>query len=50
MADYEAFGQRSGANEMAESSRDAPKQGELHQDVEDGMDVANIDRIERVYK
>jgi hypothetical protein len=50
MAESEAIGRRPGANEITESSRDPPKQGELHEDVEVGLEMIDIDRIESVYK
>ena len=50
MADSEAIGRRLGANEITEIPRDPPKQGELHEDVEVGMEIVGIERIEKVYK
>jgi hypothetical protein len=50
MAESEAIGRRPGANEVTESLRDPPKQGELHEDVEVGAEMIDIDRIEKVYK
>ncbi|KAF2786621.1 high affinity nicotinic acid plasma membrane permease-like protein [Melanomma pulvis-pyrius CBS 109.77] len=50
MAAPDAIGRRSGANEITEGERIPPKQGELAQDVEVGLDMVDVDRIERVYK
>jgi len=50
MVESEGIGRRPGANEITEIQRDPPKQGKLHEDVEVGMDMVDIDRIEKVYK
>jgi hypothetical protein len=43
----EAHGHASSGKEFAEINM--PEEGELHQDVEVGPEMVNVDRIERVY-
>jgi hypothetical protein len=43
----EAHGHSSPGKEFAETN--TPEKGELHQDVEVGPEMVNVDRIERVY-
>jgi hypothetical protein len=46
----ESIGRGPAENEMVESAGNAPKQGDFHQDVEVGMEMVDLDRIEQVYR